>query len=69
MNVLSKFCLSIFLCNTKKHIETQNTNDTKDIETQNTKNIVKAVGNDIMENLETVREQINTLNAKTDTES
>jgi hypothetical protein len=64
MNVLSKFCLSIFTCISKKNIETQNNY----IETQNTKNIVKAVGNDIMENLETVRAQINTLNSKTDTE-
>ncbi len=64
MNVLSKFGLSIFTCISKQNIETQN----NAIETQNTKNIVKAVGNDIMENLETVRAQINTLNSKTDTE-
>jgi hypothetical protein len=62
MNVLSKFCLSIFTCNTKTHIETQNTNTEKD------KNIVKAVQTDIMENLESIRTEIKTLNAKTDTE-
>ena len=68
MNILQKFCFSIFTCMPKKHIETQNTNMEKDIEPQNTKNIVKAVSNDIMENLETVRTQINTLNSKIDTE-
>jgi hypothetical protein len=65
MNVLSKFCLSIFTCIPKKNIETRDNNV---IETHNTKNIIKAVGNDIMENLETVRAQINTLNSKIDTE-
>jgi hypothetical protein len=62
MNIIQKFCFSIFTCMPKKHIETQNTNTEKD------KNIVKAVQTDIMENLESIRTEIKTLNAKTDTE-
>jgi hypothetical protein len=53
----------------KKHIETQNTNEhIVENNNENSHNSIKAVSNDIMENLESVRNQVNTLNAKTDTE-